>query len=286
MLERKADLHVHTTASDGRLTPEAVVIEAASVGLAGIAITDHDTIHGIRPAMEAGLQTGVTVVPGVEINTDYGKDEIHMLGYYIDMDSPSLNAHLETLRSARLERGAEMVKKLNALGLKLSMERVLKIAGKASIGRPHIARAIVEAGYAGGMNGAFGKYLVRGAPGYVPRLKLSAVEAIHIILEAGGVAVMAHPGNSKHDELIPELVSAGMQGIEAAHTDHSSAQRRHYLKLARKYGLLATGGSDYHGPDMMKMAAVGHVQVDMDVVTALRELAVSTKSEHASKYSE
>ena len=273
MSKQRADLHVHTTASDGTLTPEQTVREAARIGLGAVGIADHDTVDGIAPGIAAGRQLGVIVVPAVEINTDFGKDEIHILGYYIDYKSPALNAHLSRLRNERAERGRRIVERLNEMGLNVNLDRVFQIAGKGSVGRPHIARAIVEAGYASSMNGAFGKYLIRGAPAYVPRHKLTPSQAIDIIREAGGVAVLAHPGNSKCDELIPELVKAGLQGIEAYHTDHSSAKTRHYIEIARRYGLVATGGSDSHGPNNLKTVPIGHVTVDLTVVDKLRELA-------------
>lgn len=268
-----ADLHVHTTASDGTLTPEQVVQEAVRVGLAAVAIADHDTVGGVESALAAGRQLGIIVVPAVEINTDYADDEIHLLGYYIDHESPALSAHLERLRAERLERGRRIVQRLNELGRKISMERVMEIAGGGAIGRPHIARAIAEAGYASSIGAAFGKYLVRGAPAYVERHKLTPFQAIEIIHEARGVAVLAHPGNSKHDELIPDLVDGGLQGIEAYHADHSPTQARHYVEIARRYDLIPTGGSDSHGPNMLKTVAVGRVTVEIAVVHRLKELA-------------
>ena len=279
MMEQRVDLHVHTTASDGTLSPEQIVQEAARLGLAGVGLTDHDSILGLAEGMSAGERLGVVVVPGVEISTDYGKQEIHMLGYWMDLDSPEFLAHLDKLRALRIDRGIEMVRKLNEVRVMISMDRVREIAGTGSIGRPHVARAIVEAGYASGMNGAFGKFLVRGAPGYVPRYKLTPNDAIQIIREAGGVAVMAHPGYSKHDEVIPDLVDAGMRGIEVYHTEHSRFQQRHYLKIAQKYKLIATGGTDFHGPDMMKMVPLGNVTVGMDVVEALRAEALVVANE-------
>jgi hypothetical protein len=281
LVEGFADLHVHTSASDGRLSSEGVVELAASLELAGIGITDHDTVAGILPALAAGERVGITVVPGIEINTDFGKTDVHILGYYIDYESVELISHIESLRAARHERGERMVEKLNEIGVKIDFERVKEIAGSASLGRPHVARAIVEAGYTSGMNGAFGKFLVYGAPGYVPRSKLTPAEAVKIILAAGGVPVMAHPGQSKHDEIIPSLVEAGLQGLEAFHTDHSSVQRKHYVRLAKKLGLIATGGSDYHGPGMMKNIEIGNAVVGMDVVERLKELSESNRTRKA-----
>jgi 3',5'-nucleoside bisphosphate phosphatase len=271
-----ADLHVHTTASDGVLTPAQVVREVVAAHLMAVAISDHDTIEGIDPAIEEAAKVGVIVVPAVEINTDFGKDEVHILGYYIDHRSSELRAHLEHQRRGRLERAERMVDRLNEIGVRISMARVLEIAGSGAIARPHIARAIVEAGYASNMNGAFGRYLIRGTAGYVPRSKLTPFQAIEIIRGSKGVAVFAHPGDSKHDEMIPQLVDAGLQGIEAYHTDHSFHQRRRYVKLAQQYGLIATGGSDSHGPGLMKDIAIGQVTVGIEVVDRLRELAGRT----------
>lgn len=274
MSERRlVDLHVHTTASDGTLSPEEVVREAYEIGLAGVGIADHDTIDGLVPAMNAGNKLGIVVVPGVEINTDYGKDELHMLGYYIDPNSAYIRERLQQLRSARADRAAKIVDKLKAIGVNISMDRVRELADGGAIGRPHIARAIVEAGYASSMNAAFGKYLVRDAPGYVPRYKLTPFEAIEIIRQSGGVAVLAHPGLSHHDELIPELVRAGLEGIEVYHSDHTPLQSRHYLKVAEKYNLIPTGGSDSHGPNNIKTIEIGSVTVDIEIVKRLQARA-------------
>ena len=272
MMSLRADLHVHTTASDGTLTPEQVVREAAKTGLGAVGIADHDTVAGIEPGLAAASDAGIILVPGVEINTDYGKDEIHVLGYFVDHRSPALNAHLERQRSARFERGKRIVERLTEMGVNVSFDRVQEIAGGGAIGRPHIARALVEAGYAGSMYGAFGKFLVRGAPAYVARHKLTPFQAVEMVREAGGVAVIAHPGINKHDELIPNLVEGGVQGIEAYHTEHSSVQAEHYVQVARRCDLIVTGGSDSHGPDNLKTIAIGSVTVDVEVVSRLREL--------------
>ena len=272
-MNQRADLHVHTTASDGTLTPEQVVREAARIGLGAVGIADHDTIAGIESGLAAAKETGVILVPGVEINTDFGKDEVHVLGYFIDHRSDALKAHLESQRNARFERGRKIVERLNEIGVNVSFDRVREIAGGGAIGRPHIARAIVEAGYVSSINSAFGKYLIRGAPAYVARHKLSPFQAIDMVREAGGVPVLAHPGIHKHDELIPELMERGLRGIEAYHTEHSPIQAEHYVQLARQCNLIITGGSDSHGPDNIKTVAIGSVTVGVEVIARLRELA-------------
>lgn len=274
----QADLHVHTMASDGTETPSRVVEMAFDAGLAAVGICDHDTIGGLNEALAAGERMGITVVSGIEINTDSERHEIHILGYFIDPESPILSERLDHLRSERMNRGVKIVNQLNQIGIGISMDRVREIADGATIGRPHIARAMIEAGYVASVNSAFGKYLVRGAPGFVERYKLSPMEAIQIIRQSGGVAVMAHPASSHRDEIIPELVDAGLQGLEAYHTDHTSHQRKRYIKLAKKYDLVVTGGSDYHGPNMTKDIPVGNATCDASVVHRLHELAEQRRS--------
>lgn len=273
--EGRADLHVHTGASDGVQTPEEVVQRACEASLAAVAITDHDEICGIPPAVEAAAGLELIVVPGIEINTDYEKEEAHILGYFIDTNSEVLNAHLKSLRESRVKRVRLMVEKLNAIGMKIDFERVMEISGEGSVGRPHVARTIKEAGYTRNTGAAYGKYLSRGAPGYVPRYKISPLDAIGIIREAGGAAVMAHPGKCRLDDLIPEMVKAGMVGLEAYHPDHKSSQTKRYVKMADKMGLLVTGGSDSHGPTVQKAVPIGQVTCDVSVVDQLRALADS-----------
>jgi len=265
----RADLHVHTTSSDGTLSPDQVVREAARVGLGAVGIADHDTVGGIEAGLAAAKEVGIILVPAVEINTDFGSDEIHILGYFIDHRSPALTANLERQRNARYERGRKIVERLNDLGVKVSFDRVQQIAGGGAIGRPHVARALVESGYAGSLNGAFAKYLIRGAPAYVARHKLTPFQAVEMILEAGGAPVLAHPGIHKHDELIPELIEAGIKGIEAYHTEHSSVQAEHYAKIGRQHNLIVTGGSDSHGPDNIKTVEIGSVTIGMEAVEQL-----------------
>jgi predicted metal-dependent phosphoesterase TrpH len=255
-----------------------VVQEAARAGLAAVGITDHDTINGVEAAVAEGNSAGIIVVPGVEINTDFEKTELHVLGYFVDYGSVNLNAHLQYLRDQRVNRGRKIVERLKEVGVNIDFERVNEIADGGAVGRPHVARALVEAGYVSSTNAAFGKYLVRGTPGYVERYRLTPYQAIDIILEAGGVPVLAHPGNSNIDEVIPELVNSGLRGIEAYHTDHSTKQSKHYRKLAKQYRLIVTGGSDYHGPNMLKMTPIGHVTVDVAVVEELHKESVAIRA--------
>jgi 3',5'-nucleoside bisphosphate phosphatase len=271
----KADLHIHTTASDGVLSPTRTVEEAKRVGLAALAITDHDTIEGLEEGITAGKANGIEVVPAIELSTSMGPIEIHILGYFLDWHCVKLRQTLTGLQEARLERGKKMVEKLQALGVPVTLDRVLEIAGSGSIGRPHIAVAICETGMAMTIHAAFGRYLVRGAPAFVERYKISPFEAVSLIADAGGVACLAHPNKSKRDDLIPDLVKSGLRALEVYHSDHTAEVSRRYQALARRYGLIVTGGSDAHGFDPKCNKTIGSVRVPMDAVIALREASNS-----------
>ncbi len=274
----KADLHTHTTASDGTLSPAELVRAAARAGLQAVGIADHDTVAGIPEAMKAAKFLDLEVVPAVEINTDWqnGK-EVHILGYYIDYLSEDFLQALENQRTMRFHRGERMVEKLQSIGIPITLDQILKAADGAPIGRPHVAKVLVEMGAARSLQSAFGKYLVPGAPGYVPRQRLLPSEAVGIILNAGGVPCLAHPGKDGLEPIIPELIDAGLQAIEAYHTDHTSALSRRFAKIAAKYGLIATGGSDSHGPNAIEPTEIGSVTVGLEVVDALRETAAANR---------
>ena len=268
----RADLHIHTTASDGVWTPTQVVEEAARIGLSAVAMADHDTVGGVEEAVAAGERYGVKVVPAVELNTDVGPVEVHILGYFIDWRSDKLREQLAELRKARLERGRRMVEKLRSLGVPVTLERVLEIAGSGSVGRPHVAQAICETGAVGSINAAFGRYLVRGAPAFVERTKMTPHDAVSIIVDSGGVACFAHPGKTNRDEMIPGLIKSGLRAIEVYYADQSPDITRHYESLARRFGLIATGGSDAHGFDPESGSSIGAVTVDESVVEELLAL--------------
>lgn len=273
-MKHLADLHIHTTASDGALTPTQIVRAAADAGLGAIGITDHDTVDGLDEAVAAGEEAGMVVVPGIEISATYGDNvEVHMLGYYLDHRHPALVGQLEVLRTGRTERGRRMVERLNEAGVPITFERVLEIAQGGAIGRPHVARAIMEVGAASSLDSAFGRYLQRGSPGYVPRYKISPSEAVRMIMAAGGVACCAHVAKLNRDELLIELMSQGMRGIEVRHPDHGSTGTKYYEKFAAKHGLIATGGSDSHCIEGGKRTEIGCVTVSVDVVEDLKRAA-------------
>jgi 3',5'-nucleoside bisphosphate phosphatase len=275
----KIDLHTHTTASDGTLSPVELVTYAASKGIRVLGVTDHDTTAGLAPAIRAGLEYGIQVVPGIEINTDVPEGELHILGYFIDWHDTSFQSELNRLREGRLSRAELMVKKLRALGLSITFDQVLRIAGSATVTRPHVAAALVERGYVSSLAEAFDRYIGRHGPAYVDRIKFTPAEAVQLIRQVRGVPVWAHPVIIGAAELISapldlerilsELTAAGMQGIECYYTGYPLEVTRDLLGLAAKYGLVATGGSDYHGPQRFD-GDLGTVEVPASVVDQLR----------------
>jgi hypothetical protein len=244
----KADLHLHTTASDGRLDPGQIVSLAISIGLDVIAITDHDTIDGVEAALEAAAASGsLKVIPGVEINTDVAKGEVHVLGYFIDYTDKNLAATLLKLRDSRLDRAQKMVAKLGALGMKIDWKRVSELAKGGTVGRPHISQALLEKGYVRSEREAFDKYIGHNGPAYVERHKLLPDEAVKLILDAHGLPVLAHPADiADFNELLPKLKAAGLIGLEIYYGNYDPETIDRLAKIARQYDLIATGGTDYH----------------------------------------
>lgn len=271
----KIDLHVHTTASDGRFTPSEIVQKAQEYGLSTLAITDHDTVEGIAPALQAAeAYPWLTVIPGVEINTDVPSGEVHILGYFIDYINHQLIDALHRLRDSRVGRAQKMVEKLNKLGIRISMERVRELACSGSMGRPHIAQAMLEKGYIHTFKEAFNKYIGRDGPAYVEREKITPVEAVKLVLDARGIPVIAHPFTFEgYEGLINELKITGLAGIEVYYGSHTEEQVSSLLALAKKYDLVATGGSDYHGNDPLNETMLGAVNIPPDCVEKLIALA-------------
>lgn len=271
------DLHIHTTASDGLVAPGDIVRASLDLGLSVIAITDHDSVAGVPEALAAADGTALEVVPGVELSvTGPAGEDAHVLGYFLDHSSPALAMGLRDLREARLERARLMVDGLRAAGHPVALETVLAQAGRGAVGRVHIARALVEGGSVATIEQAFADLIGRRAPFYVHKRAFEAEEALRLIHQAGGVAVLAHPGVSGEGALVP-LVEAGLDAVEAYHADHTESQRQHFLSEARRFGLVVTGGSDFHGPGM-RSAALGAGGCPDSAVEALRKRATIVRS--------
>lgn len=291
---RRVDLHTHSTASDGLYAPAKLVRLAHEAGLDLIALVDHDTTAGLAEAQAAGAQRGVQVMPGVEINTTLADGgDAHILGYEITPDDPSLERNLSLLRDLRERRGERMAANLRAAGFDVSWEQVRALAD-GTVGRPHLARVLINAGYATDVSDAFARYLSPGKPGFSPRYKLSAADAIRIIRSARGIATLAHPASivGLETQILPRLVEAGLQGLECYYG--SSDQRTAYglydeatvawlLGLAERFGLIATGGSDYHGP-RMHPTPLGGRYVPPEAVTRLREARAAALARPAEEF--
>jgi predicted metal-dependent phosphoesterase TrpH len=246
------DLHTHTTASDGRNTPAELVARASASGLQVLAVTDHDTIAGCAAASLACTNAGIQFVAGIEISSVLHDEDVHVLGYFVDVESASLRSFLDEQRVRRVERIRQVVERLNALGMPLDADAIVRPAvddRSKSIGRPAVARAMVAAGYTASTGLAFDKWLSHGRPAYVPRPSLSPVDAFGKIHEAGGLASLAHPGLMDHDDWIPQFADAGLDAIEAYHPNHDDFDRARYLHFAERLGLVVSGGSDYHADE-------------------------------------
>ena len=278
------DLHMHTTASDGRLTPTELVQLAASKGLQTISVSDHDTTAGLVEAQRAvDTIPGMRLIPGVELSCDVPGGEVHMLGYFMDVDDPGFQDILATFREGRLARGEGMVKKLAEFGMHIEWERVLEIAGDASVGRPHVADALVEAGYFTERSDAFREYLGRNGKAYVERSKLTPPDAVKLLNDVGGVAVFAHPwferrGNEPEPEqslidTVEELKAAGLHGMEVHYSMYDEATVDWLADVARAYDLIPGGGSDYHHSGNSKEPLPGVNGPPMESVERLEEAA-------------
>lgn len=269
------DLHVHTNASDGRLSPAEIVRKAAELGMAVIAITDHDTVSGVAPALsEAKKFPSLTIIPGVEISTDVPVGEVHVLGYFIDHKSARLRAIFERMGKARKERAQQIIRKLSRLGIHISWTRVQEIAGDGTMGRPHLASAMLEKGYIANFREAFTKYIGRGGPAYVEWEKMTPVMAAGLILETGGLPVLGHPLTASDPEaLTAELKGAGLVGIEAFYDSYTPEETEVVRKLAKRHDLIMTGGSDFHGLDASIETPLGGAPVPPESAENLMTLA-------------
>lgn len=264
------DLHVHTNYSDGTMTPEEVVDEAIRLGVSTISITDHDTVGGVKAAYYYGQGKNINIIPGVELSAYLEPSEIHILGYFIDVDNASLQKLLQQAHEDRLKRIYDMVEKLRGLNVVIDPQEIFVLAGKGSPGRMHVAETIWKHGYCDTIAESFPKYIGDNGPAYVPKKTLTPQQAIQLIRNARGVAVLAHPGLTKRDQFIEELVNYGLQGIEIYYPSHSQQDIEKYLKVARKYNLAVTGGSDFHG-ERKKDTPIAKTVVSGELVCKLRE---------------
>jgi predicted metal-dependent phosphoesterase TrpH len=272
------DLHAHTTASDGALTPRELVRLAARHRVRVLAVTDHDSTEGLAEAIDEAAGHGIEIVPGLEINTDVPGAEIHVLGYYVDWQAGWFQAFLREQRAERVARVHRIVERLTELGLPITAEEVFAVCREGSPGRPHVAQAMVNRGHVKSVREAFDRWLRAGGPANVPRRRLEPDEAVAVIRRAGGVPVLAHPGLADRDEMIPALVASGLAGIETYYPEHSAAQVTAYRSMCERLDLVATGGSDYHGPHTGRAATPGTPHVPIEAWEALRQKARSLRS--------
>lgn len=273
----KADLHIHTTASDGLMSPDEVVRWSKVKRLAAIGITDHDTVKGINSAKDASSKYGVEIVPGIELSTVLEDEEIHVLGYYIDYKAVWFLDILEKIQNSRFERAERIVRKLNGLGVDITLEQVKIIANDGAIGRPHIARAMISKGYISNIKEAFKEYIGKNCPAYVERYKLSSEEAIDIIKRAGGISVLAHPGLIRNKSNIEKIIDLGIEGIEVYHSKHDDDTVKNSLAIANSRKLLVTGGSDCHGMKLNNEPILGNCSIDYKYIQMLKE-AINRKT--------
>lgn len=265
-----ADLHLHTAFSDGTYSPEELTGHGARHGFSCLALTDHDTVEGCARMAAACQTAGIEFIPATELTAEFKGTELHIIGYAIDIEHARLLSEMKHFQDVRQNRIKEMVERLNRLNIPLREETVNAIANCNSPGRPHIARALIQINVCKTLDEAFERFLKKGRPAWVPKFKISANDAIALIHEAGGLAVLAHPGLVHHDSLIPDLVAAELDGIECYHTKHPTTTVEHYLEIAEEHGLLVTGGSDCHGMNKGQ-PLIGSIKLPYQHVEQLKE---------------
>jgi len=266
---RVADLHLHTTFSDSTYAPLELLKRSSKSGLDAIAVVDHDTVSGIAPALESAKDLDIEVIPGIELTAEYNNTEIHILGYFIDYENKVLRERLEILRQNRIERIYKISDKLKNIEINLDAEDVFELARGSTVGRMHVARAMVKKGIVGSIGEAFKRFIGDKSPAYVLGFRISPQEAIKLIKDAGGIPVLAHPYILRNDNLIPEFVRFGIMGLEIYYPEHTQSMINFYLGLAKQYNLLVTGGSDCHGtakPDVK----IGCIKIPYELVEKLK----------------
>lgn len=272
------DLHSHSNISDGSLSPTELLMLAGQMGLRALALTDHDNLGGLEEALAVAREISIELVPGVEISAEFKKGTMHILGYYVWEGRQNLSLVLEKLQKARAERNPRMIQKMNQLGLEVTLEEVFKFAGGGQIGRPHMAKALMEKGYVSSMDEAFDRYLSKGKPAYEEKFRLSPQESIALIRNAGGVPTLAHPftlnlNGDPLEALIAELKEYGLEAIEVYSPDHTSGQTQAYQEIAVRLGLAYTGGTDFHGankPDLQLGIGRGNFRVPYALLNDLK----------------
>ena len=270
------DLHMHTRASDGRQTAEELVRRAREVGITILSVTDHDTTASVSAAAAAAATAAIGFVPGIEMTAVDGGRDVHVLGYYVDVDAPELRAANAARLAGRAERAREIADRLAALGAPIDVEALLARANPAdarSFGRPHLARCLVEAGHVATVQEAFDRFLSEGRPGYLANCGPSPEDVIAVIVRAGGIASLAHPGLLDRDDLVPRLADAGLAALEVYHCAHDERARERYRQLARRHRLAVSGGSDYHGEGVRRAEFFGKVGLPAGEFTALEAVA-------------
>lgn len=269
-MEGRADLHMHTTHSDGAFPTEEIVRRAKGAGLTIISITDHDNVAAVDEGIEAGKACDIEVIPGVELSAEVGEQEVHILAYFFDHKNQHLLDYLTFFRTERMKRAERIVEKLNDLNVPLTLDAVLERAGTGSVGRPHIATALYEEGLTDSYHEAFFKYIGNGKPAYEKKYRVSPQAAIELIASAGGLSFVAHPGNSLDEAVLLEFINEGVDGIEVVHPSHSQERVMHYSGIVNEYFLLASGGSDFHGGRRNDQELLGKYYVSPDHVQEMR----------------
>ncbi len=267
----KIDLHTHTTYSDGTLSPSALVQRAYDCGITAISITDHDSLNGLQEAIECGKDLGIDVIPGVEISTDLDDKEIHLLAYFIDIENEEFQKYLSFFRDERFHRAKRIVRKLQNLGLHITIDDVMAQAQNSAVGRPHIAYALMELGIIKNYTEAFEKYIGDYGPAFERKIHVSPHSALKLISDAGGLSFIAHPGYMK-ESLLLSLIKAGIDGIECVHPSHNESQVTFYRGIVNQYCLLETGGSDFHGGKKMDDETLGKFYIGQNQLEAMRKM--------------
>jgi len=276
-----ADLHLHTYFSDGTFSPEELVGHGVRLGFAALSLTDHDSVEGCARMAEVCEASGITFIPGTELTAEHEDTELHILGYFVDTQNQKLLTEIARFQVVRQNRIREMVARLNELNMPLKAEAVFALANCKSPGRPYVARALVKAGLVANSDEAFRRFLKKNRPAWVPKAKISAFEAIELVHQAGGLAIMAHPGLNRTDDVIPALVDSSLDGLECFHTKHSTTMTGRYLEIADKFHLLVTGGSDCHGFSKGK-PLIGRIKLPYEHVEKLFAAKKRADEKHSS----